>query len=243
MDTENPVSGLIRLNKYIANSGVCSRREADKLIAKGEISVNGTIITEVGTKVNPSDKITYKGKSLTSEKLQYVLLNKPRDFITTTKDERNRRTVMHLVANACPERIYPIGRLDRQTTGLLLFTNDGQLADKLMHPRNEVEKVYSVALDKPFQKNDFEAMIKGTELDDGLTQVDNIAIVSSDKKEVGIQLHSGKNRIIRRLFENYGYNVVKLDRTIYAGLSKKDLPRGKWRYLSEKEVRNLRHFS
>ncbi len=231
-----------RLNKYIANSGVCSRRQADELIKKGDIRVNGQVVTEVGTKVGRKDKVEYKGKILQAESLQYVLLNKPKNFITTTKDENNRKTVMHLVSNACNERIYPVGRLDRNTTGLLLLTNDGELADKLLHPRNEIEKVYKVSLNKGLSKGHAEEMLKGTQLEDGVTVIDEIGILSDDRREVGVEIHSGKNRIIRRIFEHYGYEVSHLDRTIFAGLTKKDLPRGKWRHLHEREIRRLKHF-
>jgi 23S rRNA pseudouridine2605 synthase len=233
---------LIRLNKYIANSGVCSRRQADTLITKGEIKVNDKVVTEVGTKVSPQDKISYKGKRLKSERLQYILLNKPKDFITTTRDERNRRTVMNLVENACDERIYPVGRLDRMTTGLLLLTNDGELADKLLHPKNETAKVYKIKLNKAIKPAHVDLMLSGTELEDGSTKLDQVSIISDDKKELGVEIHSGKNRILRRIFEHYGYKVVALDRTIFGGLTKKDLPRGKWRHLSQHEIRRLRHF-
>ena len=237
------VEGGIRLNKYIANSGVCSRRQADELIKNGLISVNGKKIIEVGTKVNPSDRVEYKGNVLQAEKFKYVLLNKPKDFITTTKDENNRKTVMKLVEKACDERIYPVGRLDRNTTGLLLLTNDGELTDKLLHPSNEVKKVYKVLLDKGITKAHMQNLMEGTELEDGSVKVDQIAILEDTKKEIGVEIHSGKNRIIRRLFEHYGYEVTHLDRTIFAGLTKKDLPRGKWRHLNEREIRGLKHFT
>ena len=231
----------IRLNKYLANCGICSRREADNLILQGLVKVNGQVINELGSKIISSDEVLYKGKKLSTEKLRYVLLNKPRDFITTTKDERDRKTVMQLVSKACEERIYPVGRLDRNTTGLLLLTNDGELADKLMHPSKKVIKIYKVDIDKPITENDFNKMVEGTELEDGIAKIDELSILTKDKKELGIEIHIGKNRIIRRLFEHYGYEVIKLDRVSYAGLDKKDLPRGKWRYLKEKELIRLKH--
>jgi 23S rRNA pseudouridine2605 synthase len=233
--------GLIRLNKYLADAGVCSRREADVLIATGAVSVNGKVVTKLGTKVKPSDKVQYGGQTLKREKPQYLLLNKPKDYITTSDDPQNRRTVMQLVKNACPERIYPVGRLDRNTTGLLLFTNDGNLAKKLMHPKSNIKKIYHVVLDKNLTNRDMRKIAEGINLDDGFIQVDQIAYVADakDKKEIGVELHSGKNRIIRRIFEHLGYKVVKLDRVFFAGLTKKDLPRGKWRFLSPKEIRML----
>lgn len=230
----------VRLNKYIANSGVCSRREADQLIADGKIKVNGKVITEMGFKVKPSDKVVYKGKVLKGEQLVYVLLNKPRNFITTTEDPEGRKTVMDLVKNACKERIYPVGRLDRNTTGLLLFTNDGDLAGYLTHPSNNITKVYRVELDKPMIKEDFEAMEAGIELEDGPIKPDKIAINEVDKRVIGVEIHSGRNRIVRRMFEHFGYEVVRLDRTGFAGISKKDLTRGKWRFLTQSEVIKLK---
>jgi len=230
----------IRLNKYIANAGVCSRREADALITDGQITVNGKVVTEMGHKVLPSDTVKYQGKLLKFEKLQYVLLNKPKGFITTMSDERGRKTVMSLVAKACDERIYPVGRLDRNTTGLLLFTNDGDFAKKLTHPSYQVKKIYQVELDKPLTKADFEAIIKGVELEDGLATVDELAVISEDNKTVGIEIHIGRNRIVRRIFEHLGYQVEKLDRVTFGHLTKKNLPRGKWRHLTDAEVGKLR---
>jgi 23S rRNA pseudouridine2605 synthase len=232
----------IRLNRYIANAGICSRREADKLIVEGLVEVNGKAVNTLGTRIQHSDVVTYKGKRISREKSVYVLLNKPKGFITTVKDPKERRTVMQLVAKACEERIYPVGRLDRDTTGLLLFTNDGELARRLSHPSSNIRKLYQVTLDKPLNKNDLEAIHQGLELDDGKAMVDDVAIVSEDKKTVGIQLHIGRNRIVRRIFESLDYRVQKLDRVTYASLTKKDLPRGKWRYLSEKEILRLKHF-
>lgn len=232
----------IRLNKYIADAGICSRREADKLIEKGEIYLNGKIITELGTKIKPDDEVKYMGKVLRGEKLRYLLLNKPKGFITTSDDPQNRRTVMNLVEKACAERIYSVGRLDRNTTGLLLFTNDGELTTRLTHPKHGVKKLYHVVLDKPLLKNDLIKIMDGIELEDGIITPDKINWVTDemDKKHVGIELHSGKNRIVRRIFEQVGYEVIRLDRVIFAGLTKKDLPRGKWRFLEEKEVNILK---
>lgn len=242
-DKPKPQSDLVRLNKYIANAGVCSRREADSLITLGEVRVNGKVVTELGTKVKMSDRVTYQGKSLNPERPVYVLLNKPKNFITTTDDPEERNTVMQLVANACKERIYPVGRLDRNTTGLLLFTNDGELADKLAHPSNNVKKLYQVYLDKPITDEDFQKIQQGIRLNDGLAQVDEIGLVNDSRTNLGLQIHIGRNRIVRRIFEHLGYQVTRLDRVMYAGLSKKDLPRGHWRHLTDQEVRQLKHFT
>jgi len=233
---------LVRINKYIADAGVCSRREADKLIENGEIKLNGDIVTELGTKVGPKDKVVYKGKVLHGEKLRYILLNKPKGFITTSDDPLNRRTVMNLVEKACTERIYSVGRLDRNTTGLLLFTNDGELTKRLTHPSHGVKKLYHAELDKPLSKNDLMKIMEGLELEDGVIKPDSVNWVTdeSNKKHIGIELHSGKNRIVRRIFEHLGYEVVRLDRVIFAGLTKKDLPRGRWRMLEEKEINILK---
>lgn len=237
---ENPSDKPERLNKVIANSGICSRREADQLILDGKIKVNGKVVTELGLKITPSDKVFYNNKLLRKEKLVYVLLNKPKDFITTTKDEKDRKTVMQLVRKACEERIYPVGRLDRNTTGILLFTNDGELAKRLTHPSHKVKKVYQVELDKAITEDDFNKILSGVELEDGLAQVDDLAILTPDKRVLGIEIHSGKNRIVRRIFESLNYDVIKLDRAVFAGLDKKDLPRGKWRFLTEKELIQLK---
>ncbi|MDN3668731.1 pseudouridine synthase [Echinicola jeungdonensis] len=239
---QHPGQEELRLNKYIANAGICSRREADKLIEKGEIKVNGEIITELGHKVHRYDKVVFKGKPINPEKPVYVLLNKPKDFITTTDDPMDRKTVMHLVQNACEERIFPVGRLDRNTTGLLLFTNDGELAANLSHPSSKIKKIYQVTLDKPISKGDVEAIIEGLTLEDGLVEVDDIQVLSKDKTILGIEIHVGKNRIVRRIFAHLGYEVTALDRVTYAGLTKKEISRGKWRFLSEKEVINLKFF-
>ena len=220
------------------------RRKADELIEAGVVSVNGEVVTSLGTKVNPAkDEVRYNNERLKREKMVYVLLNKPKDYITTTDDPQERRTVMHLVEKASRERIYPIGRLDRNTTGLLLMTNDGELADKLSHPRNSVTKIYQVELNKNLSQGDFNKIEYGLELEDGVIKPDSVSYVQgASKKEIGIQIHSGKNRIVRRIFESLGYEVVKLDRVIYGNLTKKDLPRGRWRHLEEKEVIQLKHF-
>lgn len=235
--------GLIRLNKFISNSGVCSRREADDLIKMGLITVNGQSITEMGHKVKPGDDVRYEGKKLSAEKPVYVLLNKPKGYITTTDDPQERKTVMGLIGDAVKERIYPVGRLDRNTTGLLLLTNDGELADKLTHPSYNAKKIYKAELDKPITKADIEKIQEGVRLEEGKAIVDDLAVVSDDKKTVGIELHIGWNRIVRRIFESLGYEVVKLDRVAYAGLDKKNIGRGEWRHLKQTEVVRLKHFA
>ncbi|WP_082893502.1 pseudouridine synthase [Rufibacter ruber] len=239
---ENYGNEDLRLNRYIANAGICSRREADELIAAGEIKVNGQVVTEMGYKVAPSDTVQYGRKVLNREKTVYVLLNKPKDFITTTEDPEGRKTVMDLVKNASKERLFPVGRLDRNTTGLLLFTNDGELAQKLTHPSNKVSKIYQVELDKPITKDHLAQIQEGLELEDGKAIVDDIALLGESNKFLGIEIHIGRNRIVRRIFESLGYDVVTLDRVQYASLTKKDLPRGNWRFLSEKEVVRLKYF-
>lgn len=235
----------IRLNRFISNSGICSRRKADELIEAGVVTVNGQAVSELGTKVNPMvDEIRYNGELLKREKMVYVLLNKPKDYITTTDDPQERKTVMELVDKASKERIYPVGRLDRNTTGLLLMTNDGDLADKLSHPKNSVSKIYHVELNKNLSQGDFNKIAFGLELEDGLIKPDEVKYVTGGaKNEIGIQIHSGKNRIVRRIFESLGYEVIKLDRVIYANLTKKDLTRGRWRYLTDQEVNQLKHFT
>ncbi len=237
--------GTIRLNKYLSNAGICSRREADQLISTGVVSVNGKIITEMGFKIKPTDIIKYGGQTLKKEKLVYLILNKPKDYITTIDDPQKRRTVLELVQNACKERIYPVGRLDRATTGLLLFTNDGELTKKLTHPRYGVRKIYHVELDKPLKKSDFDKIVEGVELEDGLIKVDEISYVGDgkNKSDVGIEIHSGKNRIVRRLFEQLGYNVRKLDRVMFGPLTKKDLPKGRWRFITDAELGMLKMVS
>lgn len=231
--------GKTRLNKYIANAGICSRREADVLISTGVITVNGEVVTEMGYKVMPGDVVKYNGNELKSEKKVYILLNKPKGYITTSDDPQQRKTVMELIADACSERVYPVGRLDRNTTGLLLFTNDGELTKKLTHPSFGAQKVYNVELDSTISKADMHVLMKGVELEDGFQNVDAINYTNGepiDKRKVGVSIHSGKNRIIRRLFESLGYEVVKLDRVYFAGLTKKNLLRGHYRFLTEKEV-------
>lgn len=234
-----PTDG-IRLNKYIANAGICSRREADKLIAEGLIKLNNKVVTELGIKVLPNDVVQYKGETLNREKFVYVLLNKPKDHITTMDDPFERKTVMKLVSNASNERIFPVGRLDRNTTGLLLLTNDGDLTNKLTHPSHEVRKIYQVELDKPILQVDVDKIREGITLDDGPANVDALEVLTPDALVLGIELHIGRNRIVRRIFESLGYKVEKLDRTVFAGLDKKDLGRGKWRFLKEKEVAKLK---
>lgn len=237
-----PKDGLIRLNKFISNSGVCSRREADELIVMGIITVNGKSVTELGYKVKSTDDVRHDGKRLRPEKPVYILLNKPKGFITTTDDPQERNTVMHLIEGACKERVYPVGRLDRNTSGLLLLTNDGDLTEKLSHPSYNVKKIYKAELDRPLTKNDFQKILDGVHLEEGKAMIDDLAIVSEDGKTVGLELHIGWNRIVRRIFESLGYDVVKLDRSVYASLDKKDLPRGNWRYLRQDEVIRLKHF-
>ncbi|MGD1841204.1 MAG: pseudouridine synthase [Thermonemataceae bacterium] len=236
---EDTKKTTVRLNRFIANAGICSRREADTLIQKGLIQVNGQTVTEMGYQVNPSDTVTYNGEPIKKEKLVYVLLNKPKNYITTMDDPKDRKTVMSLVQRACEERIYPVGRLDRNTVGLLLFTNDGLLAEKLTHPSHQVRKVYEVTLDKSLTEEAFDQIQRGVTLEDGKATVDRIVLL--EDKKVGLELHIGRNRIVRRIFESLGYEVLKLDRTVYAGLTKKDLPRGKWRFLTEKEIVRLKY--
>ncbi len=235
--------GTTRLNRYIANSGVCSRREADDLISRGDISVNGKVVMEMGYKVKEGDMVKYGTKALSPERFVYVLVNKPKDYITTTEDPEERKTVMELVADAGNFRMYPVGRLDRNTTGLLLLTNDGELADKLTHPSNNIRKIYQVELDKPITEEHFEAIKQGIELEDGPIKPNAVSIVTPDGYVIGIEIHSGRNRIVRRIFESFGYEVSKLDRTTYAGLTKKELPRGKWRFLDPKEVIKLKYLN
>lgn len=231
----------IRLNKYLANAGVCSRREADEFIQAGVVKVNGEVITELGHKVFRTDNITFHDEPVSLEKKAYVLLNKPKNCVTTSSDPEERLTVMDLVKNACNERIYPVGRLDRNTTGVLLLTNDGELASKLTHPKFIKKKIYHVVLDKALTKADMQQIADGIELEDGKVHADAISYAKEDdKKEIGIEIHIGKNRIVRRIFDHLGYKVMRLDRVYFAGLTKKNLPRGKWRYLSQKEVDMLK---
>jgi len=229
--------GTMRLNKYLAHAGIASRREADVLIQTGAVTVNGKTITEMGYKVKPGDKVQFNGDTIKPEKKVYVLLNKPKNFITTTEDEKGRKTVMELVQKSAPVRIYPVGRLDRNTTGVLLFTNDGDLAKKLTHPRHNVEKIYHVKLDKNLKPSDIDKIRNGLKLEDGEITVDDISYIKgAPHSEVGVKIHSGRNRIVRRIFEHLGYDVLKLDRVLFAGLTKKDLKRGHWRHLTKKEV-------
>lgn len=239
---EKPKDDLVRLNKFISNSGVCSRREADNLITMGLITVNGKSVTELGHKIKATDDVRYEGRRLKSENPVYILLNKPKGFITTTDDPQERNTVMQLIQGACKERVYPVGRLDRNTSGLLLLTNDGDLTDRLTHPSYNVKKIYKAELDKPLTKADFQKALEGVRLEEGKAIVDDLAIVSEDGKTVGIEIHIGWNRVIRRIFEALGYEVVRLDRSVYATLDKKDLPRGHWRFLRQDEVIRLKHF-
>ena len=231
----------IRLNKFLANAGICSRREADEFILSGAVTVNGQVVTELGTKVLRTDEVVFHGAPVSLEKKVYVLLNKPKDYVTTSDDPQQRKTVMDLVKNVCPERIYPVGRLDRNTTGVLLLTNDGDLASKLTHPKFLKKKVYHVFLDKNVDPQDMERIKEGIDLEDGEVHADAIEYCNeNDKSQVGVEIHSGKNRIVRRIFESLGYRVVKLDRVQFAGLTKKNLRRGDWRFLTEKEVEMLR---
>ncbi len=231
----------IRLNKFLANAGICSRREADEFIMAGVVSVNGEVVTELGTKIKRSDEVKFHDQPVSIERKIYILLNKPKDTVTTSDDPQARRTVMDLVKGACPERIYPVGRLDRNTTGVLLLTNDGDLASKLTHPKYLKKKIYHVHLDKNLTRADMDQIAAGIELDDGEIHADAISYTDEAKKDdVGIEIHSGKNRIVRRIFEKLGYKVTKLDRVYFAGLTKKGLRRGEWRFLNEAEVNHLR---
>ena len=234
----------IRLNKFMANAGICSRRVADEYIQKGLVMVNDTVVTELGMKITPKDVVKYNGEIVTTEKKCYILLNKPKDCVTTSDDPNGRKTVMDLVKGACEERIYPVGRLDRNTTGVLLLTNDGDLAAKLAHPQYVKKKIYQVWTDKPISEEDMQHIADGVELDDGPIHADAVSYVSpTDRKQAGIEIHSGRNRVVRRIFESLGYHVVKLDRVYFAGLTKKNLPRGRWRYLTQEEVNFLKQNS
>lgn len=234
-------TGEMRLNRFIANAGVCSRREADTYIAAGLVTVNGKPVTELGSKVYPTDEVRFDGRRLDAQKKIYLLLNKPKDFVTTTDDPHADKTVMDLIKNACPERIYPVGRLDRNTTGLLLFTNDGDLSKRLTHPSHRMKKVYQVSLDKVVTQAHLQQIADGVELDDGFIAADAISFINQEEKnEIGIEIHSGRNRIVRRIFEHLGYRVKKLDRVMFAGLTKKNLQRGKWRFLTEKEIQYIK---
>ncbi len=234
----------MRLNRFISNSGLCSRREADELIKKGLVTINGKVVTDLSTRVNNRDIVKYRNKTLSSEKKIYMLLNKPKGYVTTVRDPHASHTVLELIGDACRERIYPVGRLDKDTTGLLLLTNDGDLAGKLTHPAYNRKKIYHVFLDKPLTKKDFDAISEGTDLEGNSIIPDAIAYTDpDDKTQIGIELHSGQNRVVRRIFEKFGYRIQKLDRVYFAGLTKKNLPRGKWRFLTDKEVYMLKKHS
>ncbi|MEG1717632.1 MAG: pseudouridine synthase, partial [Bacteroidales bacterium] len=241
LNQQQKENGYIRLNRYISNAGICSRREADDMILSGAIKVNGEVCTTMGTMVGPQDRIQFGNQTLSAEKKVYILMNKPKGYITTSDDPQERKTVMELLRGACKERVYPVGRLDRNTTGVLLFTNDGELTKKLTHPSHGARKIYHVTLDSPVSKTDLSSISEGIELEDGPIKVDEISFVeNTNRKEVGLQIHSGKNRIVRRIFEHFGYSVSKLDRVLFAELSKKNLSRGQWRALTEKELNFLR---
>ena len=232
----------LRLNRYIAKGGICSRRDADLLITAGRVKVNGEVVQQVGLKVNRHDKVEVDGVMVIPEKKIYILLNKPKDYVTTVEDPMERKTVMSLIEGACPERVYPIGRLDRQTTGVLLFTNDGDLAKKLTHPKYNQKKIYHVFLDRIIQPDDIDMIRTGITLEDGFVQADDVQIASDDQMQVGMEIHSGKNRIVRRIFEHLGYTILRLDRVYFAGITKKNLPRGKWRFLTQEEVNMLKFY-
>ena len=235
-------NGPVRLNKFIANSGICSRREADTFIETGQITVNGVRVTELGTKIDPAkDDVRVNGRRIKGEKKVYIVMNKPKDFVTTLRDPHAERTVIDLISKTlCPERVFPVGRLDKATTGVLLFTNDGELAEKLTHPSHGVRKIYHAQLDKDLTRDDFEKILSGIELQDGPIAADALSYVDDDKSQVGLEIHSGRNRIVRRIFESLGYKVKRLDRVYFAGLTKKNLRRGAWRFLEEKEVALLK---
>lgn len=237
-------SGEMPLNKYLAHSGVSSRRDAAELVKNGKVQVNGKQVLEPGFKVTPKDEVKVDGKRVHPTKdLVYILLNKPKDYITTTDDPQGRKTVLDLIRQATQERVFPVGRLDRNTSGVLLLTNDGDLSQKLTHPSNEIKKVYAVTLDRPLEKEDVEKIANGIPLDDGLAKVDAVGFTDpGDRRQVGVELHSGRNRIVRRIFEALNYDVRNLDRVVFAGLTKKNVTRGKWRFLTEREVRDLKHF-
>jgi 23S rRNA pseudouridine2605 synthase len=243
-DLRPPTSSLMPLNKFIAHAGICGRREAAELVKKVLVKVNGETVIEPGFKVSAKDEVKVNGKKIfIAKNLVYILLNKPKDYITTTDDPQGRKTVLDLISRATNERVYPVGRLDRNTSGVLLLTNDGELAQKLTHPSNEIKKVYHVTLNKALDKKDYDHILKGVVLEDGPAAVDALAYADvKDKTQIGVEIHSGRNRIVRRIFEKLGYDVRQLDRVIFAGLTKKNIERGKWRSLSEKEVRDLKHF-
>lgn len=241
-EPEPEEGGLVRLNKFIANSGICSRREADTYIETGLVSVNGVKVTELGTKIDPSkDDVRFNGQRIKGEKKVYIVMNKPKDFVTTMSDPHAERTVMDLISKSlCPERVFPVGRLDKATTGVLLFTNDGDLTEKLTHPSHGIRKIYHAVLDKNLKKEDFDSILDGIELEDGPIAADALSYVDGDKSQIGLEIHSGRNRIVRRIFEHLGYRVKRLDRVYFAGLTKKNLRRGAWRFLDEKEIGMLK---
>ncbi len=237
-------SDEVRLNRYLSSAGICSRREADTYIAAGVVTINGKVITELGTKVKYGDVVKFNDAPIIPEKLTYILLNKPKDYVTSLDDAHAKNTVIDLIRNGCKERVFPVGRLDKATTGLLLLTNDGELADFLSHPRNNKKKIYQVKLDRVIDQDDLQKLYDGIELEDGKAKADEISYCTpGDKSEIGIEIHSGKNRIVRRMFEHLGYKVKKLDRVYYAGLTKKNLPRSKWRYLNDQEIVMLKRGS
>ena len=236
----NKQTGEVRLNRFVAQSGICSRREADELIAAGLVSINGEIVTELGSKVKPGDEVRFNGERIQGEKHVYLLLNKPKGYVTTLEDDHAAKTVMELIEDACSERVYPVGRLDKNSLGLLLFTNDGDITRTLTHPSLKKKKVYEVTLDQPLTRADFETLAEGVTLEDGEAYFDEISWLKDDKKSVGVEIHSGRNRIVRRMFEHLGYQVTKLDRVYYAGLTKKNLKRGAWRFLTVDEVNRLK---
>lgn len=240
---QQPATGM-PLNKFLSHSGVAARREAAEIVRQGKVKVNNVVVIEPGHKVSTNDEVKVNGKKIViSKNLVYILLNKPKDYITTTDDPQGRKTVLDIVSKATTERIYPVGRLDRNTSGVLLLTNDGELSQKLMHPSNNIKKIYSVTLNKPLDKKDFDKILKGVMLEDGMANVDALAYTDVHNKAIlGIEIHSGRNRIVRRIFEALGYDVKNLDRVVFAGLTKKNVERGKWRFLTEKEVRDLKHF-
>ncbi|MDR1756171.1 MAG: rRNA pseudouridine synthase [Culturomica sp.] len=237
---QNAEAAELRLNRYISVGGICSRRDADALITEGRVKVNGAVVQTVGIKVKRTDKVEVDGQVVMPEKKVYLVLNKPKDYVTTVEDPKERKTVMSLIEGACKERIYPVGRLDRQTSGVLLFTNDGDLTKKLTHPKHEHKKIYHVFLDKPLEPGHLEMIGKGIELEDGPIKADEISYVSTDRTEVGIEVHSGRNRIVRRIFEHLNYRITRLDRVYFAGITKKNLPRGRWRFLTPQEVNILK---
>ncbi len=243
--TEKHAAELMPLNKFLAHCGVCSRRDAVAIIKEGKVKVNGIVATEPGYKIQPTDEVAFNGKKLfVTKNLVYILLNKPKDYITTTDDPQGRKTVLQITKAATSERIYPIGRLDRNTSGVLLMTNDGELTQKLSHPSYEIKKIYEAKLDKPLTKADFDKILKGLKLEDGVINVDSLAYADArDKSIIGIEIHSGRNRIVRRIFESLGYDVKGLDRVMFANLTKKNVERGKWRFLSEKEIRLLKYMN